>query len=278
MEERNIISALRTLPPLTNIDDSNAADIADNAANSPLPDDKLTIDEANALAAAYPYFSLPSKILLSSNDSQLPADVKSAHLHAVARTATSASVLYSLLDNATEEPFYPDTTPVTPSTESAIDAFLSNYGSTSPEEEEALNKLIFNPTPDYAQLLAQEEQKDIPTVGSSTPGTHDDLLNRFIIKQKQEEGSVATPTANTLPPETVAARHSDTPGEAPTDDSLMSESLARIFIRQQQYDRALKIITQLNLNYPEKSVYFADQMRFLRKLINNRNFKSRNIK
>ncbi|MFC2711090.1 MAG: tetratricopeptide repeat protein, partial [Hoylesella oralis] len=38
------------------------------------------------------------------------------------------------------------------------------------------------------------------------------------------------------------------------------------------YSKALEIIQQLNLNYPKKNAYFADQMRFLEKLIlNNKN-------
>jgi len=51
------------------------------------------------------------------------------------------------------------------------------------------------------------------------------------------------------------------------DDSLLSESLARIFIKQGRYERAYEIISNLSLNYPKKSIYFADQLRYLRKLM-----------
>ncbi|MDE7387199.1 MAG: tetratricopeptide repeat protein, partial [Muribaculaceae bacterium] len=58
------------------------------------------------------------------------------------------------------------------------------------------------------------------------------------------------------------------PQKAPAG-SLLSESLAKIFIKQHNYQGAYEIISSLNLNYPEKSIYFADQLRFLRKLIIN---------
>ena len=53
------------------------------------------------------------------------------------------------------------------------------------------------------------------------------------------------------------------------EDSCLTETLARIYIKQKRYDKALQIIKNLNLKYPEKNVYFADQIRFLEKLIIN---------
>ena len=58
-------------------------------------------------------------------------------------------------------------------------------------------------------------------------------------------------------------------------DSLLSESLAKIYIRQHRYDKALEIIQSLSLNFPEKSIYFADQIRFLKKLILNQEYKTK---
>ena len=57
--------------------------------------------------------------------------------------------------------------------------------------------------------------------------------------------------------------------EAPAENDNMtcSEILANIFLRQHRYDRALEIIKSLYLNFPNKSVYFADQIRYLEKLV-----------
>lgn len=53
------------------------------------------------------------------------------------------------------------------------------------------------------------------------------------------------------------------------DEGLFTETLARIYIKQGRYDKALRIIKTISLNYPEKNLYFADQIRFLEKLIIN---------
>ncbi len=53
------------------------------------------------------------------------------------------------------------------------------------------------------------------------------------------------------------------------DSEFLTETLAKIYIKQKKYDKALAIIKQLSLNYPKKSAYFADQIRFLEYLIIN---------
>ena len=53
------------------------------------------------------------------------------------------------------------------------------------------------------------------------------------------------------------------------DESYFTETLAKIYVKQQRYDKALEIIKKLNLKYPKKNAYFADQIRFLEKLIIN---------
>ena len=72
----------------------------------------------------------------------------------------------------------------------------------------------------------------------------------------------------------------DLGGSAPDNDAVspefFTETLARIYIKQKKYDRALEIIRSLYLNYPEKSIYFADQIRFLEKLVRNNNSKKIN--
>ncbi len=57
--------------------------------------------------------------------------------------------------------------------------------------------------------------------------------------------------------------------ESEASDSIFTESLAKIYIKQGQYQKALHIFEKLNLKYPEKNTYFADQIRFLTKIIQN---------
>ena len=56
-------------------------------------------------------------------------------------------------------------------------------------------------------------------------------------------------------------------------EGIFTETLARIYIKQGKYSQALEIIQRLSLVYPKKNAYFADQIRFLKKLIINNNTK-----
>ena len=57
-----------------------------------------------------------------------------------------------------------------------------------------------------------------------------------------------------------------------SEEGYLTETLAKIYIKQGQYERAIEIIKRLYLNIQKKNVYFADQLRFLEKLIlNNKN-------
>ena len=58
------------------------------------------------------------------------------------------------------------------------------------------------------------------------------------------------------------------------EEEYFTETLARIYIKQGRYSKALEIIKRLSLAYPKKNAYFADQIRFLEKLIINSNNKN----
>ena len=55
--------------------------------------------------------------------------------------------------------------------------------------------------------------------------------------------------------------------EEEPESSFFTETLANIYIKQGKYDKALEIIKRLCLEYPNKNRYFADQIRFLEKII-----------
>ena len=55
----------------------------------------------------------------------------------------------------------------------------------------------------------------------------------------------------------------------PSEIEEISENNAKKLIRERKYAEAIEILRALNLNNPKKSVYFADQIRFLEKVIVN---------
>ncbi|MDD4198168.1 MAG: hypothetical protein PHZ12_02015 [Paludibacter sp.] len=56
-------------------------------------------------------------------------------------------------------------------------------------------------------------------------------------------------------------------GQLPNDMSL--EEKSKLYIKQKKYREAIEILKQLNLINPKKSIYFADQIRFLEKVMAN---------
>ena len=164
----------------------------------------------------------------------------------------------------------PEELPEKLDTITTIDRFLDNYGKTSPDEVEAISRAILNPQPDYADVLAAQEKEEggmMFTNGDS----QDELINQFIAEQMQlGEQAAQTPIANPVGEEEKAEIAEETI-ENPTnnDDSMLSESLAKMYIARHKYSQALEIIERLSLKFPEKSIYFADQIRFLQKLVLN---------
>ncbi|MFB6318502.1 hypothetical protein [Saccharicrinis sp. FJH54] len=53
------------------------------------------------------------------------------------------------------------------------------------------------------------------------------------------------------------------------NDEFITETLARIYIKQRNFDKALHIFKKLSLKYPEKSIYFAGQIKIVEQLKNN---------
>lgn len=77
-----------------------------------------------------------------------------------------------------------------------------------------------------------------------------------IRKEKQMQAVVV------LAEETVERKLIDT-------ESEVTEELAKKLIAERKYAEAIEILRALNLNNPKKSIYFADQIRFLEKIITN---------
>jgi len=51
-----------------------------------------------------------------------------------------------------------------------------------------------------------------------------------------------------------------------SSDELMTETLAKVFVKQQKYAKALQAYQILGLKYPEKNSFFADQIKEIKKL------------
>ena len=155
-----------------------------------------------------------------------------------------------------------------------IDRFLSDA---SGETSDSLLPLPMEAV-DYTSVLTEEFPAE-ETV--ATPLRGQELIDSFIEKSEKEEverKEVRTPAESdsSLPsadePEEETRKEELVQEEAPEmeeEENYFTETLAKIYVKQQRYDKALEIIKKLNLKYPKKNTYFADQIRFLEKLIIN---------
>lgn len=182
----------------------------------------------------------------------------------------------------TDAEFYPpQEAPSTPDTEAAIDTFLEKYSTADQNKEtEVLEQIIFNPVADYAATLADEEEHSMPEADDAPAGSPEAMINSFIRRHKEVDSD------EPRQPVDVAAQPVSTPRPVPTlqkaakpksapEDVTLSESLAKIYIKKKDFARAYEIINNLNLNYPQKNIYFAVQLRFLEKLMLNSELKEK---
>jgi hypothetical protein len=232
--------------------------------------------DANQAASA-----LPIALMLKHSDT-LDAATRQQLQSQFAIYATDREALLNMIDPTGDNwgTFYPQAPePEAQTTGSVIDTFLQTYGRTSPEEEALIERLIFNPTPDYSQVLAAEAG-EISSDSNADPDSAEARIDAFIRAHQQAEqqrqAAMAEEEESSPTPSYLHDNQTEEDNQPPTDhvnapetvdDSLLSESLAKIFIKQHRYERAYEIITNLSLNYPKKSIYFADQLRFLQKLI-----------
>lgn len=233
------------------------------AAGEPLPP-----ASARVLARArakWPYATV-LEILSLLADPDMPEAERRSLRSRIALTVSDPRSI-DLLRGADWTKFYPEAPQgaTAPSTTDAISLFLDRYGHQSPEEDAMLERMIFNPTPDYAEVLAREEQEHLPQAPAD-PLSPQGRIDAFILSR--HPAAAPEPVEPPEAPEDRKPIHKPA-RESASESGLLSESLAAIYIRQHRYERAYEILEALSTKFPHRNPVLQPQLSFLRKLIIN---------
>ena len=241
--------------------------------------DKETLYDLRSLLALYPYYQT-ARILLLQNLYLLHDPSFDEELRRSAVFLTDRKVVFNLVE-AAHYKLRVETKEAEPAdaqrnedggsrTISLIDRFLDVIPVDDDRKDGTQKKSKRKPTPadaavDYVSYLLETASDD---ADGSTPAQPQmkgqELIDNFI---NNENGKIELKETPVYVPDI------DESDKKETDESYFTETLAQIYIKQGRYSKALEIIKRLNLNYPKKNAYFADQIRFLEKLIINNKYK-----
>ena len=235
--------------------------------------DRDTLYELRSQLALYPYWQT-ARLLLLQNLYLLHDPTFDEELRRAAIYITDRRVLFQMIEAAhyklrkTEDRSQESEDRSQEGGNRTL-TLIDNFLESIPKEEESSEskKEKRKPTPadaavDYvAYLLETEgdnrEESDIPEMKGQN------LIDSFI---NTDKGRIILSEEPLLTPPVVETVENS---ENVTDEGYFTETLARIYIKQGRYSKALEIIQRLSLVYPKKNAYFADQIRFLEKLIIN---------
>ncbi len=225
------------------------------------------------LVERYPYFHAARlvylRLLFQSHDPSFGSELRKAALYIPSR-----QVLYQMIEGQRFNPaqivseqkaHHKKSGEDADRTASLIGQFLDTVSVPQPRRPQKVDATV-----DYIEYLRQsggDSDVLLPAKGASAGAAeHDaarDVIDAFLdggakleIHERGDEEIIRPETAD---------------NEEQGSD-VLTEMMAKIYIKQGKYDKALEIIRRLSLKNPKKNRYFADQMRFLQKIIiNNKN-------
>jgi hypothetical protein len=237
--------------------------------------DRDTLYELRSLLALHPYYQT-ARLLMLQNLYLLHDPAFDEELRRAAIYITDRRVIFQMIEAAhyqivqaaaSQESTKHKAQSSESRTVTLIDSFLDAMPDTD-EQSPAKRK----PTPadaavDYVAYLLETEAGNTDNDTPQLKGQ--DLIDTFL---EQEQGRIQLAELPELTPAGTTQQKENSDEES-SDEEYFTETLARIYIKQGRYQKALDIIGRLNEQFPHKNAYFTDQIRFLEKLIINNNKK-----
>ena len=221
--------------------------------------DRDTLYELRGLLALYPYYQ-SARLLLLQNLFLLHDPSFNEELRQAALYITDRKVIFNLVEaahyqlpkaSAADKEAHPTAARKEDRTISLIDDFLDSI----PEEERPdKQKHKRKPTPadaavDYVSYLLETESEEEKEEDKNAPlmkgqSLIDDFINHEKGKIKLKEEPEYKPEIEETAPE----------GGNDGNESYFTETLAKIYIKQGRYEKALEIFKRISLNNPKKAL------------------------
>ena len=236
--------------------------------------DKETLYDLRSMLALYPYYQSARLLMLQNlyilHDPSFDEELRRAAIY-----ITDRKVIFNLVEAAHyQTKVRSSKKEIAPAkdnggngsrTLSLIDTFLDSI----PADDSDAKKTKRKPTPadaavDYVSYLLETESEEEKEETEKVPQMKgQDLIDNFI---NNDSGKIKLKEEPEYVPQLEEKPENE---ENEGDEGYFTETLAKIYVKQGRYSKALEIIQRLHLNYPKKNAYFADQIRFLEKLIIN---------
>jgi hypothetical protein len=256
---------------------------------------KQSLEDLRMLIDEFPYFQtawlLYAQNLKAVNDVRFESQLKQAAIHIADR-----SILFRIIHDKVQSELVDTNKTITSATKSedkSLDQVIKerllelqkkeehsnegvkkntefnlNASSQVAENQEELIDFAFD-TEQNAKVLDQMIRSEVQRVYTLEKASLEfnekqsqrnkkiDLIDRFI--ENEERGFASNselPLKDTLPEYNLN-----------NSEDFISETLAKIYIKQAYFEKALYTYEKLSLKYPEKNIYFAAQIKMLKELI-----------
>jgi len=126
------------------------------------------------------------------------------------------------------------------------------------EEKDVKNEVPYekDPEPPHVDLLLRNT---LPTDAESQPGNSNGLIERFL---ETDPGVIKADKQSSLEGDVSVQSIQE-------DDSFITDTLAKIYVKQGLHAKAIYAYERLSLKYPEKSAYFAAQIEKIKENTNS---------